>query len=240
MISVKSNVDEVLRGLDRFMDQAPFAIAVALTKTAVKLKDEIVAEQAKVFDRPTPYTQRGMFVRKATKQRLVAEVLLKDRLLSGTSRSRVETIGHQYSGGARRRKAIEYFATRAGLIGANEYLVPSTGARLDSYGNMSRGQVAQVMSQLKLGSDPASHATKSVRSKRNQRLAGLMFWSRGGHLQRGVWMRTSISVVPVLMAESNVKYSKRIDIQRIGDRVFAQHFKPALEQSWARALATRR
>lgn len=244
MISIKDNVDEVLRGIDRFSSQAPFAIALALTQTANQLKAELVAEQARVFDRPTRYTQNALWVNKATKQRLVAEVLLKDRLLSKTTRSAADVLGHHYTGGKRRQKALEYYAVRAGLISTSEYLVPGDYARLDSYGNMSRGQVQQIMSQLKLGLDPASWASKSARSKRAVQRAGVMFWSygklRGSHLARGVWMRDGNGVVPIMMVARATAYPQRIKLRAIGDRVFAARFKANLQRAWDRARATAR
>ena len=241
MISVKDNVREVLAFTDRLSKQYEFAVARALTDTAVELRIELYAEQRRVFDRPTRYTQNSMFVRKATRAKLTAEVLLKDRLLSGTTRSHVDTIGHQYTGGNRRAKAIELYGRRAGLMAQNEFLVPGAGARLDSNGNMSRGQVQQVLSQIRLGIDPASFATKSTRSVRNQKRAGLMFWSRGdGHLPRGVWLRTATGVLPVLLVERNLKYDQLVKVQQIGDRVFARSFEANLRRSWASAKATAR
>jgi hypothetical protein len=240
MISIKSNINEVLRFTDGLIKQQRFAVASALTATATELRSELYAEQKRVFDRPTPYTQRSMFVRKATPQKLVAEVILKDRLLSKTTRSPAQILGHQYEGGKRKRKQIEEYCERAGLLSANEYLVPSEGARLDQYGNMSKGQVAQLISQLRVGLDPLTYASKSTRSVRNQRKAGQVFWSRGGSLARGVWMRAGDSVVPVLMVERNINYRQRIDVKRIGDKVFGLQFEANLRTAWARAKATAR
>ncbi len=240
VFSVKHNIDQVLSFTDKLSKQYEFAVASALTQTAMDMRVELYREQERKFDRPTRYTKNSMFVVKATKTKLQAEVLLKDRLRSGTSRSHVDTIGHEYSGGKRRQKAIEYFAVRAGLLSNNEILVPSEGARLDAYGNMSRGQVQQVMSQLRLGADPATYATKSARSKRNQRRAGTMFWSYGGHLPRGVWMRSSISVIPVLMAEPSPTYRALINVPAIGNRVTQAKFEANLRKAWARAKATAR
>lgn len=241
MINLSSNINEVLSFTDKFSKQYRFAVAVALTKTAVDVQKAIYADQRTSFKSPTPYTMKGLFIKGATKDNLQAETAVKDRLYSKTTRSPAEIIGHQYYGGVRKRKAIEGYATRAGLIGPREYLVPSQYAKLDGYGNMRKGQVAQIMSQLRIGIDENQYATKSARSKRNQKKAGSYFWSRGGHLARGVWLREGRSdVLPVLMAEGAVRYRPLIDIKRIGDAVARQKFSGHLLAAWRTAMATAR
>ena len=241
MLSVKSNIDEVLRFTDRFNRNFPFAVALALTRTAQDVQREVYDEQRDEFDRPTPYTMNDLFIKKATKNNLVAEVAVKDRLYSKTTRSPEDILGHQFlGGGKRKRKAIEVYATQAGLIGPSEYLVPSDYAKLDAYGNMSRGQVAQIMSQLRLGIDLYQYASKSKRSMAKRRGVGY-FWSRGGHLARGVWKRDGrYDVVPVLMVAGSVSYTARINVSRVGERVTAAKFAGHLRAAWEQALRTSR
>lgn len=241
MISLNSNIGNVLSFVDKLNRQYPFAVASALTKTAGDVQAAIYDEQRSRFDRPTPYTMKALFIKKATPQNQTAEVAVKDRLYSKTSRSPADILGHQYYGGQRKRKAIEVYATRAGLIGPSEFLVPSEYAKKDAWGNMSRGQVAQIMSQIRIGIDQYQYATKSSRSKLNQKKAGAYFWSRGGHLARGVWLRDGrFEVVPVLMVESTVTYRQLIDVQGIGQRTAARTFDANFAASWRRALATAR
>jgi hypothetical protein len=237
-LSLSSNIKDVLGYVESFQKQVPFAVALALTRTAQDLQKEIYSEEKRVFVGPTRYTLNSMYVRKATKVNLVASVGLKDRLLSGTQRGHDKTIGHQFTGGRRERKSIENYAQSAGLISANEYLVPSAGARLDSDGNMSRGQVQQLMSQLRLGIDPNQFATKSARSTRNRKKAGEVFWSRGGHLPRGIWLRVDRGVLPVMMVEADVKYAQLVDVAKLGQRVSAAKFDGHLRKAWQQALAT--
>ncbi|MFO0467642.1 MAG: hypothetical protein ACK5ZS_01645, partial [bacterium] len=67
---------KMLEGLQK--DQIPFATAYALTQTAKAAQKDVEGVIRQVFNSPTPYTQRAVFVRTATKQRLIAEVKLKD------------------------------------------------------------------------------------------------------------------------------------------------------------------
>ena len=64
-------------------DQIPFATAYALTKTAQAAKEDLEQEIVKVFDAPTPYTQRAIYIRPAQKNRLFAQVKLKDESIKG-------------------------------------------------------------------------------------------------------------------------------------------------------------
>ncbi|WP_428421944.1 hypothetical protein [Methylibium sp.] len=238
--SVSSNVEEVIGSTARFVKQMRFATAVALTKTGKDVQAALYGEMRGVFDRPTSYTLRSLFLKPATRDDLTAVVQLKDQELSKTSRTPDDILGQEFKGGYRMRKGIERYAERAGLISASEYLVPGAGARLDSFGNMSRGQTAQVMSQLRLGLDPTSWATKSARSKRNQKRAGEMFWSRGGHLARGAWLRRGRAVLPVLIVVDRPHYQQRIDIPSTGASVTASVFDRHLTEAVASAWATAR
>lgn len=105
--------------------QLPFATAAALTDTAKDAQSDAVDEMSRVFDRPTPFTKRGVGVRAARKTRLVARVFIKDR--------QADYLGIQVRGGTR------YPKRRAILVPAN--------ARLNRYGNMSRNQVARLLAR---------------------------------------------------------------------------------------------
>ncbi|MBW6399994.1 hypothetical protein KPL78_19190 [Roseomonas sp. HJA6] len=58
--------------------QLPFAAALALTRTAGLGRDEVIRGMPQTFDRPTPFTMRGITIISARKTRLEARVLVKD------------------------------------------------------------------------------------------------------------------------------------------------------------------
>jgi hypothetical protein len=99
--------------------------------------------------------------------------------------------------------------------------------------------VAQLMSQLRLGLDASSWRSASARSKTNRKRAGEVFWSRGGELKRGVWMRKGAGVVPIMLVARTVTYRPRIDMPRIGEAigsaVFALHLDRETSKAWATA-----
>lgn len=239
-IKATSNMAGVLLETQQLLPQERFATAVALTRTAKDVEAGLYEEIGRKWDRPTPFSRRSLFVRPARKDHLSASVEVKDYFPSKSPATPDQVYKHQYFKGQRRRKGIERYAERAGLISSGEWLVPASGARFDAYGNMSRGQVAQMMSQLRLGLDPYAWKSKSARSKANQRAAGEMFWSRGGHLKRGVWMRRGSGVVPVMLVVSSVSYDPTIDMPRIGESIAVRRFPVHHEAETAKAWATAR
>ena len=80
---------------------------------------------ATTFDRPTPYTQRAVYVRPASKSKLYAEVGIKDR--------QARYLEIQETGGTRQPKG------RA--------IVLPVGARLNKYGNMPKGAVGRALAR---------------------------------------------------------------------------------------------
>lgn len=223
--------------LNRMEKQSRFGIARAITKTAKDVERQLKQEMATKTDRPTPYFLKSTFVQPATQQLLVARVGLKDRIFGKNSIASAEMFGHHFQGGARVPKALELYLRRAGLLGGNEFVVPGAGARLDAFGNMSRGQVQQVMSQLRVGLDPYAWSSNSRRSKRNVQLAGRMFWARGnardGHLKRGAYidMGPPVGLRPLLVVVRTPSYTRRFDLPKLAATTIAKTWKENLNVS---------
>jgi hypothetical protein len=248
MLTVKlQGFDKLQAHIAGLQKQVRFATSKALNATAKKVQARVVQEMGAAFDRPTPYTLRSFALLKpATKAELTAIVGLKDRAGAKARMPPAELLAHQFNGGGRAWKGLELWLSRAGLIGAGEYVAPGAGARLDRYGNMSRGQVQQLLSQLRAGPDPAAYASKSARSRRNVKKAGRIFWARGnardGHLPRGAWidMGPPIGLRPLLLVVSRPTYRKRIDLERIAREVVGREFGPAFDAALADAIRTAR
>lgn len=127
------------RKLERMLDdvprrQLPFAMMLALNDTAkdVKLAEERQMERK--LDRPTPFTKRGVYVKRATKKSLTAWIGVKDQ--------QAAYLKWQAGGGVRRPKR------RALVIGA--------GLRRNKYGNLPRNAVARALAK------PNTFATKKT------------------------------------------------------------------------------
>lgn len=240
-IKVQTNFADTLKLLnDVERRQLPFATAKALTLTAKIVEKETYREMDKQFDRPTPMTKRSLRTKPATKRDLTAKVYLKGIELGKNPNSMFEIIGHQFEGGTRNRKRMEKLFTSRGLISSGEFLVPGQAARLDRYGNISRGQLQQITSQLNVSRDSAQNSTSSARSKRNVRRAGVMFWSKGDRLAKGVWVRQGMFVKPILMAARRPMYRQRIDLDRIAEGVVRRDFQGIFDKTFNDALRTAR
>lgn len=260
LINIKHNFPDVARWVRSAGNQVRFATAVALTRTAQQVKAAELKEIERVFDRPTPYTKRSLFMSPATKAKLEAQVWLKDdRAGSGTPATRY-LLPH-IEGGPRGQKGFERMLVRAGHMGANERAVPAAGARLDAYGNMSRGQIVQILSQLRAfytvgGTDMNRTNSKRSRAKRaNSRyfvsrgkgVASRGFgswWNQGEgrvqHLPRGVWMATSKGVVPVLIFVERAGYTSRFKFFEVARRVVASAFPRHFDVELTKALRSAR
>lgn len=253
-INARVNIQEVVKALGAAESQLPFAAAKALTKTGQQVK---VAEQLEIASNvtsPTPYTSRAVYLQTATKTRLEARVWLKDG-------NRPEHyLLPLIEGGSRPLKRFEQRLRMLGYMGADERAVPGTAMQLDAYGNVSRGQIVKILSQLRTDvvSGVSQNATNSKRSKA-KRATVQYFASQGSgsqhpgwaqrkramfgqHLPRGVWERRvhawGSSVRPVLLFVKGTAYTKRIDFFGVAIRVIDQNLKANAERAVGEAMAT--
>ena len=206
--------------------QVRFAGVLTATKVAQAVK--LAQEQAlpRVLDRPTAYTMRSLFMRKATVARPAAEVWFKD----GLAASRMATpaavyLSPQVSGGARRVKRFEKALQMAGHMPAGYQCVPGAGCKRDAAGNPSRGQIIQILSQLRI-TLTAGHtrnmpfdARKQISAQR--RAGGRYFVAKaGGGLSPGIYIREFIGrgILPVFLFKQAVAYRPRYDFTAIANR----------------------
>lgn len=214
------------------------AVATALTRTAVATKDAMRQMMPRVFDRPTPYTLNSLRVETATAARPVARVWLKDDL-AGSGTPATKYLLPQVQGGGRGTKRLEVALRAAGALPDGWFVTPGDGASLDAYGNVSRGQIVQVLSQLRIQLVAGSMRNMSLdarRALRAQRRAGGRFFvvRPGGRLQPGIYQREFIgrNVTPVFVFVRRAQYRKRFDFYGLARTVVADRLQPEM----ARAL----
>jgi hypothetical protein len=265
-MNITVSLDGAIKALGKLEKRTKAATMIALTKTANHAKRMMVDEFKASFDRPTPTTLKSFFVDPAKKEKLWSRVYLKDQRLAGKNqKSAAEILGHHFEGGQRTRKALENLLMQYGLMSPGELVAPGGAANLDRYGNMSRGQINQILSQLKIirsGFDNAP--TGSRKSKRNVARAGIIFWSHGptakkvpvidkatgfeygytggarNHLPKGAWVRTGTGVRPLLLVIKSASYRRRFDIQRNGQAAVDRYFTTEFDAALAKVKATER
>lgn len=250
-IVVDHNLPQVEAAIKTMASQVPFALATALNKVAAKGQAKVRGEMPNVFDRPTPWVLNSMRIKYATKARPEAELAFKDRNSAESSRSMIEP--HVFTG-KRHYKAMEARLTRMGLMPAGYNAVPGEAAKLDAFGNMSQGQISQLLNVLgtytEAGYNKANAKTVSRLAKGNvkRNVYGFVYWVNkvGGkgntHLQPGVYQRVQTgfgsSLKPVLMFVKQASYKKRLPFFEIVEKVVAQEFPAEFDTAFNEAIRT--
>lgn len=123
MFDITADFAELERALtDIPRKQLPFAMARAINDAAADVKLAEERQLERMLDRPTPFTKRGIYVRRANKAGLTAEV--------GVKPVQRRYLDLQARGGVRRPKR------RALVIGV--------GLRRNKYGNIAKGAVRRA------------------------------------------------------------------------------------------------
>jgi len=219
----KKRVETMLNTLPR--EEIPFTTALALTRTAQSSKLTQLDSISRIFDRPTRFTLNSLGIKTATKTDLTAVVGFKEpgALISlpfGAEGRKPHYLIPQVEGGGRPLKGMEILLRSKGILPPDKYAVPGRNARLDSYGNMSRGQIVQILSAVKALRDTLQHSGKSQRSLRTKRRNAIFVARDSEGRPIGIWSRTSRRGPPkVLLAFVRApSYAKRYDFYGIGER----------------------
>ncbi|KZL15125.1 hypothetical protein [Pseudovibrio sp. Ad37] len=124
MIRYTANFSEVAKGLTKAEErQVPYAISLALNETAQDIKANSEKALSRRLDRPTPFTKRGLALKRASKRNLSAVVFFKDR--------QADYLELQEKGGTRRPK--------------RKALAVPFSQRLNKYGNLPRRSIDRLL-----------------------------------------------------------------------------------------------
>lgn len=258
-VDEKGLFDRELTELER--SQVPFAAVQAANSVAFAIKDRWGQEAQRQFDRPTPATLRAFFVTKATKAKPEANVFVKDEATKGGTPP-AKYLLPQAEGGARRDKASERQMERAGILPRGQQAVPGKGLQLDAFGNVPRGVVPKILSQLQAQFDPLTNESATTRGRRRRRAArqgtrGGEFFAIGrlvksktdfdnerlaSHLRPGIYERITTgfgsSVKSIFIFTRAARYQKRFDIFAYAEREWSQLMPFYFERELAKAVQT--
>lgn len=135
----------------------------SLTLILTVVKEEIERQLPSLIDNPTDYTMRGFRLYPATKRKLLAEVDFRVAMGRGTQGR--DYLSPLVYGGERKLKSFERSLQRVGLLPSGMAAVPGNAAKLDAYGNMSRGQIVQILSYFKAFGEQGYRANISDKRK---------------------------------------------------------------------------
>ena len=236
--------------------QLPYAGSLALTKTAQAARRLVIEEFKTKFDRPKPSTVNEtsgpLYVKTASKNKWpndYAEVRIKDAPLPKGDPALVY-LYHHVKGGPRVSKRLELQLRSAGVLFPGYFAIPGSGARMDKYGNMSQGQVQEILSAFRAQKLEYMNTTvvrkvgkRTIRN--NQKLADYFVAYRGGsktaHLAEGIWQRygrNKWEIRPVLIfVHGAPQYSARIRWDQIvrgaAQFIYPQILRVALDHAIA-------
>ena len=226
------------------------ALATALTRTANALQPVWRQELERKLDKPTPGTLAAVRTSRATAATLRAELFVRDQGAKLGTMTPAQWLGPQEVGGGRYVKKFERALMAQGAMPAGAKVVPGKGARLDAYGNISRGQITQVLNQLGQDLSPgyartiSKSATKRLESARRSGRTYVAFARPVGRIKPGVYQRSGPGgrlLVPVFFYVSAVSYRKRVDLagvaQEQAPKVLTREALRALDEHRARLLA---
>lgn len=234
------------------------AVATALTRTAVKVRAEMATKVQQTFDRPTPYTMSQLRYVPATAQQLASAVgfgivaiqdihgrVMRYQDLGPGSTPASRYLAPHIDGGPRSQKRLELALRALGVLPDRWLVTPAPGAPLDAYGNVSRGTVVQILSQLRVQlvagttRNMSSDARKQIAA---QRKAGGRYFviAPGARARPGVYQREFVgrNVTPVFWFVSGAAYRKRFDFQAeaqdMGQRILPDEMQRSVAEHIAR------
>jgi len=238
-------LDDAVASLMGLAGDLPNAVlADALNHTANQAEPALVEGMDDSFDRPTPFTRNAIRILHATPKRLEAVLWVKDEKDNASKGQAPEDwVSPQVFGGPRVEKASERNLRAKGILPAGMFIAPAEGARLDQYGNMSRGQMIQILSglgALEYRAGFKGNATQSARSLAKGH-AQAYFVVKRGNRPIGIGERRDKSMVMVLAFVRQPQYRERYPFYDIVRRISEDDARQEanIEKALAKALQGR-
>jgi hypothetical protein len=229
-IKIEHNIDVVMAKLSGQQKQVSYAAAVALTRTAAQIKAALPAELERVFDRPTPFTKRGIYLKAARRDNLTAEVGFMDR--------QAAYLRLQVQGGTRQPTA------RGIRLPGN--------VELNAFGNIPRGLTDKLKAAAKdgtLGSAVMRRLGVSAKDRRKGAAPIQLFYgkpagSRWDKAPVGIYRRVPGrpgKLIPVIVFEDTpARYTKRLDLERFAAPIVQREFQAQFDRALRDALESAR
>ncbi len=174
-LKIRHRVPELQAQVERIPGLVREASRRAANTTARGGTQAVYAAMRGAFRNPVPYTLRSLRTVEAQPgAEPGAAVMVRGRPdAAGGAVPQQSYLRAQIQGGGRRWKRFEVALMKRGILPRGWYAIPGKGARLDAYGNMSAGQIVQLMSWLQL-----------FATGRGERLAGRRLNTTGAKLAK--------------------------------------------------------
>lgn len=201
--------------------QLPFAMMLTINDALKDIETNTIKALDRKFDRPTPFTKRGVYVKRATKRRLIGEV--------GFKPIQAKYLGLNITGGIRLPKR-------------NAIIMP-VAQRVNKYGNLPRGSVKRAGARKDTfkasRNDPRTrHLAPGIYMRGNAgKRRGGGYGTKGNNYQGKGKARSTISML--VSFKDRAAYRKRYDFvggaAKTADNVLPRHFVRNMRRSMATA-----
>lgn len=216
---------------DAARGQLPFVQAKMLTALAKDVQAHVKDLLPRRFDKPTPFTQRGVFMKPADKTTQTAEVFFPDSQENAGRATREYMRPGAQGTSARRQKKTEYVLSRMGFLPPGWVTVPGSfykgGGKLDAYGNISGSTYKNIIRGLGM---TTTLKLRPLSARAVKRVAAMgvdseyfavatganKLGKNGGWLPGGVYKRTGPGgrkLVQYLLFVRKASYKQRLDLR---------------------------
>lgn len=245
-LDVKTDIAEALKKFAKLEPrQFPFIVSLAMNRTMRVVKQIERDQMTKQLDRPTPYTLNALQTDIATKQKLEASISLK--AFAGKGVAAAKYLAPNIYGGGRSYKGLERALQRAGALPMGMYAVPAKNLALDQNGNIPRGLIVKIISELGGFAEGGYMANRTARSAKRKRGFLINFFvvkpgepanQRG--MPPGVYQRNGNWSKMVIAFVKAPTYSKRYTFYETAESQARTLLPAALKNAAEQALATSR
>jgi hypothetical protein len=241
-------MDDLKRKLADAPRKLEIASQRALLKTAHAVKEAEVSAMQRVFDKPTRWTLGSIKVKPTAKMEVSVGILDP----AGSYKRAANYVGTQVGGGHRRQKAMEKALQQRGVLPSGWMTVPGEGAKIDAYGNMSVGQIKQILSWFD-SAEPSAGSTQNMgqagrdkKRKGTRKNVGFEYIVVSPGRQRnlkqpGIYQRFFFghgkAIKPVIIFVKSTKYSARFDFEKVARDTAAKVMRPEFDSAIAAELA---
>lgn len=232
MISAKVDTKDLEAAFSKLeREQLPFITSLAVNRTATLVREDEKAQIPRSFNAPVGLTRNSVFLSKPAHKRgpFERDVYLRDELPKGTPP--VKYLAHGVRGGSRPKKPYERALIASGFMSETEFAVPGAGVKLNASGNIPKGTIVKILTQIKASRDDAGIGLGNRKGGRTKRKGERYFHSRGPDggrqtLARGVYMQKGeFRVTPILKFVGSARYEPRFPFTAIAKRSYAREFR---------------
>lgn len=222
-------------------DFGPRAVVDAINHTAFAARKVLQTEMTEVFDRPTPWTLKSLQVKQAKvsgkSRELDAAIYVSDYAATKDLAPEAWMKAEVYGGG-RRVKRLEQRLRYYGLLPPGHMVMPGKGARLDAYGNLSKGHMEQLLSGLGAAEMVAGLTANASQSKRSlaKGNAQAFFVIRRGKTAIGIAERRGKRMEVVLVFIRKAEYTQRFRFHEIVEKIADRYLLANLDEAIVKAM----